>query len=76
MNKFEIQQWLHQYPLFKKLISLEEVFWINPKLENFQTGIKKVKFGLEDVLEAQKRLQRFAPYIAKAFQKLKLLMES
>lgn len=67
MNKFEIQQWLHQYPLFKKLISLEEVFWINPKLENFQTGIKKVKFGLEDVLEAQKRLQRFAPYIAKAF---------
>ncbi|WP_066367634.1 D-serine ammonia-lyase [Neobacillus fumarioli] len=67
MNKFKIQQWLHQYPLFKKLISLEEVFWINPKLENFQTGIKKVKFGLEDVLEAQKRLQRFAPYIAKAF---------
>jgi len=67
MKKFEIQQWLHQYPLFKKLISLEEVFWINPKLENFQAGIKKVKFGLEDVLEAQERLQRFAPYIAKAF---------
>lgn len=30
-----------QKPLLNKLISMEEVFWINPNIEKFQTGIKK-----------------------------------
>ena len=41
MMEFEhkdIQTLKDQYPLLKKLISLEEVFWLNPNIEKFQTG--------------------------------------
>lgn len=37
----DIQKWKDQYPLLSRLISMEEVFWINPNIEKFQTGIKK-----------------------------------
>ena len=37
----EIQTWKDQYPLLNKLISLEEVFWLNPNIEKFELGMKK-----------------------------------
>lgn len=65
----EIKAWLeaNQTPLLNKIISMEEVFWINTKLETFQSGIKKSPLTLEDVRDAEERLNRFAPYIAKVF---------
>ncbi|MCM3337678.1 D-serine ammonia-lyase [Paenibacillus sp. MER TA 81-3] len=60
-----------QYPLLNKLISMEEVFWINPTIEKFQTGIKKLPLTQEDVRDAEERLKRFAPYIAKVFPETK-----
>ncbi|MFE6170469.1 D-serine ammonia-lyase [Viridibacillus arvi] len=67
----EIQTMKEQYPLLNKLISLEEVFWMNPNIEKFQTGIKKSPLSKEDVRDAEERLQRFAPYIAKVFPETK-----
>jgi D-serine dehydratase len=60
-----------QFPLLDKLISLEEVFWTNPKLENFQSAMKKAPLTQEDVKDAEDRLSRFAPYIAKVFPETK-----
>jgi D-serine dehydratase len=60
-----------QYPLLDKLISLEEIFWANPKLENFQGAMKKAPLTQEDVKDAEERLNRFAPYIAKVFPETK-----
>ncbi|MFF3102124.1 D-serine ammonia-lyase [Viridibacillus arvi] len=67
----ERQKLKEQYPLLNKLISLEEVFWINPNIEKFQTGIKKSPLSKEDVRDAEERLNRFAPYIANIFPETK-----
>ncbi|MGY3314457.1 D-serine dehydratase [Peribacillus simplex] len=67
----EIQTWKNQYPLLNKLISMDEVFWLNPNVEKFQTGIKKSPLTQEDVKDAEERLKRFAPYIAKVFPETK-----
>ncbi|MCS0789836.1 D-serine ammonia-lyase [Cytobacillus firmus] len=67
IERTEIQAWNDKYPLLNKLISTEEVFWINPNLEKFQTGIKKSPLTLENVKDAEERLKRFAPFISKAF---------
>lgn len=67
----DIQKWKGQYPLLSRLISMEEVFWINPNIEKFQTGIKKSPLTQEDVRDAEERLKRFSPYIAKVFPETK-----
>ena len=41
----------------------KEIFWTNSKAGNE----KKLPFGMEDICDAEARLKRFAPYIAKAF---------
>lgn len=37
----DLQTWKENYPLLNKLISLNEILWLNPKIEKFKTGIKK-----------------------------------
>jgi D-serine dehydratase len=56
-----------KFSLINKLISTEEVFWINPNLEKYQSGIKKTPLTEDDVRNAEERLRRFAPYIASVF---------
>ncbi|MDW8800348.1 D-serine ammonia-lyase [Clostridium sp. A1-XYC3] len=62
-----LEQWKEQYPLMDKIISTEEVFWTNPNYDKFQDAIKKISLSEKDVMEAEERLKRFAPYIAKVF---------
>ncbi|WP_374723834.1 D-serine ammonia-lyase [Calidifontibacillus erzurumensis] len=66
-NDSLIQLWKNRYPLFNKVVAMEEVFWVNPAIQPFQTAIKKTSLSELDVKDAEERLQRFAPYIAKAF---------
>jgi D-serine dehydratase len=63
----DIQTWLKQYPLLNKLISMEEVFWLNPNLKKFDAASLTSPLTFEDVRDAEERLKRFAPYIAKVF---------
>lgn len=63
-----IKEWKKQYPLMDKIISTEEVFWTNPKYGKFEDAIKKISLTAEDVKDAEERLKRFAPYIAKVFK--------
>ncbi|MEH6939083.1 D-serine ammonia-lyase [Bacillus sp. JJ664] len=67
MKETEIQAFKKQHPLLNDLISLQEVFWVNPNIESFQTAIKKSPLTQENVKDAEDRLLRFAPYIKKAF---------
>ncbi|MET3196074.1 D-serine ammonia-lyase [Bacillus sp. OAE603] len=67
MKETEIQVLKKQHPLLNNLISLQEIFWVNPNIESFQTAIKKSPLTQVDVKDAEDRLQRFAPYIKKAF---------
>lgn len=66
-----LEQWKEQYPLMDKIISTEEVFWTNPNYGEFQDAIKKISLSEKDVMEAEERLKRFAPYIAKVFPETK-----
>jgi D-serine dehydratase len=70
-DNVDLQTWKKKYPLLDTLISMDEVFWINPNLEKYQLGIEKAPLSQEDVKDAEKRLKRFAPYIAKVFPETK-----
>ncbi|PEC83226.1 D-serine ammonia-lyase [Bacillus cereus] len=67
----EIEKLKEEYPLLNKLIETEEVFWVNPNMEKYETAIKDSPLNEEDVKDAEKRLKRFAPYIAKVFPETK-----
>jgi D-serine dehydratase len=62
-----VEDWKKEYPLLNELIATKEIFWTNPKHELFQSGIKKTALNEKDVKDAEERLKRFAPYIAKVF---------
>ena len=53
--------------ILNQIKSLEEVFWINENHGNFQDVIDTLPINYKDVLEAEERLERFAPFIKKAF---------
>lgn len=67
----EIEELKVEYPLVNKLIATEEVFWINPNIEKYETAIKDSPLHEENVKDAEERLKRFAPYIAKVFPETK-----
>lgn len=74
-----ISKWKEQYPLLNKIISTEELFWTNSRYEKFTDAIKKISLSEKDVKDAEERLNRFAPYIAKVFpetQKTNGIIES
>ena len=42
-----------EYPLVNKLIATEEVFWINPNIEKYETAIKDTPLNEENVKDAE-----------------------
>lgn len=66
LNK-DLLTWIEEYPLLQELIDLKETLWINPNYSSFTDGMKNVSLSDEDVLDAEERLNRFAPYIAQVF---------
>lgn len=66
LNK-EISTWIEEYPLLQEIIDLKESIWINPLHTSFDKGMENVSLSESDVLDAQERLNRFAPYIAQVF---------
>lgn len=67
----EIEKLKEEYPLLNKLIEIEEVFWVNPNMEKYETAIKDSPLSEENVKDAEERLKRFASYIAKVFPETK-----
>lgn len=57
--------------LREKMKSLEEVFWFNPTIQTAQNGLKDAPLTLADIQDAEQRLNRFAPYIARVFPETK-----
>lgn len=66
----DMQRYIDTIPAVKSASKLEETFWLNPKKcvkENW--NIKAVT--TDDIADAEKRLQRFAPYLETVFPELK-----
>ena len=59
-------QWLIEYPLLDNLIQTHEVFWLNPLYKNNYFS-EAGGLTMDDILDAERRLQRFAQYISQAF---------
>ena len=51
------------YPEVGDMAAYKEIYWTNPNAGKE----KEAPYGMEDILDAEARLARFAPYIAKAF---------
>lgn len=47
--------------------ALKEVLWINPKYDKFETIKSSINISEKNIKDAEERLERFAPYIRKAF---------
>ncbi|MGE7603600.1 D-serine ammonia-lyase [Peribacillus sp. NPDC097675] len=61
------EEW-QENPLLKRIMNTEEIFWLNPKYKSRYSNpiVQPIK-----VKEAEGRLKRFAPYIAKDFPETK-----
>ena len=62
-----LDQWLESHPLIRRLIGREETFWFNRSPSTVKAALPSLDIGPSDEREAAKRLERFAPYIARVF---------
>jgi D-serine dehydratase len=61
-----LAEWQAEQPLLQDVMATREVWWANPAYASSVDGLP-MKLGLKDVEEADRRLRRFASYIAKVF---------
>ncbi|MFE8698494.1 D-serine ammonia-lyase [Cytobacillus sp. FJAT-53684] len=57
-------EWKKDLPLIHEVTSQKEAFWINPM---YESQSESTTLTCEDAMDAEARLARFAPYIAKVF---------
>ncbi len=67
MNAVQIDQLKQQFPLIETLQAYQETFWFTPHRYPLKEALEKVGLTAKDVSEAEARLARFAPYLAKVF---------
>ncbi|WP_369810555.1 D-serine ammonia-lyase [Guptibacillus hwajinpoensis] len=68
-----LEKWKAEFPLLKEIIQLKEVLWTNPHKEE-DSNVSKL--NIDDILEAEARLQRFASYFKKVFPETNGIIES
>ncbi len=61
-----LAEWQAEQPLLQDVVAMREVWWSNPAYASSVDGLP-LTMGLKDVEDADRRLRRFAPYIAKVF---------
>lgn len=71
MEKKNYDDLIKKSPLLQKMQRGEEVVWINPDLCPFETAEKNAELTMADNEDAEKRLERFAPFIMKCFPETK-----
>lgn len=58
---------LNKFPELIEISNLNEVFWINKNLKNYNDSIKTIDLNVDNIKDAQDRLLRFSSYFIKAF---------
>ena len=58
---------LKKDPVLPRVAAAEEVLWLNPGLQSAETALPRMELGMADILDAEARLQRFAPFIRVRF---------
>lgn len=62
-----LEEWEKMLPLLASVERAEKIFWVNPRLASVQGRAISESLTLADIDEAEKRLERFAPYLEKVF---------
>jgi len=62
-----IEDWKQECPLLENVMATSEVLWTNPKYTPCINREISMLLGQKEIDEAERRLARFAPYIAKVF---------
>ena len=63
----ELQELIKKDPVVADLAEAKEVCWVNPRKAPFAEAKDSLAFGPEDIAEASKRLQKFAPLLMEIF---------
>ena len=58
---------LKKDPVLPRVAAAEEVLWLNPGLQSAETALPRMELGMADILDAEARLQRLAPFIRVRF---------
>lgn len=66
----DLNKWLLEFPLLKRVIKLEPLTWLNPYREKI-SAIRSLPVNNHDLYDAEALWERFAPYLAKAFLETK-----
>lgn len=67
----KLNEIIKESPILKQVAEGTEVFWTNPKIQRFDSVKDSLPVGMEDIKDAEARLQRFAPLIMKLFPETK-----
>ncbi len=54
-------------PVLPRVAAAQEVLWVNPKLQPAKEALAGMALGMADILDAEARLARFAPFIRVCF---------
>jgi D-serine dehydratase len=62
-----LEAWIQKYPLLADILAEKEVAWVNPRYGTFERAQNSTPLSEADIRDAEERLRRFAPYIARVF---------
>ena len=62
-SKINLNEIVAEHPQVKDMMECKEILWINPAAGD----LERLPFNIDDIKDAEGRLNRFAPYIKKAF---------
>lgn len=67
MSMTDITQLEKNVPILREIRAGNEVFWMNPEKTGCDEAMRHIELTMEDVEDAERRLQRFAPFIRACF---------
>lgn len=62
-----VDDWYEAFPIIRDIAELRETAWCNPDKEPCAVALAACELTLDDVLDAERRLRRFAPFFMRAF---------
>ena len=71
LNNEKIKEAAEAVPVLRRAAREEELVWINPDLTEFATAKPELELTMDDIEDAERRLERFAPFIMKCFPETK-----
>lgn len=66
LNK-SVEQWQNEFPQLGAMMEYREVVWLNDNKDTAESILPGLVLNADDILTAEARLKRFAPYIAHVF---------